>query len=170
MGEQKAPRLQQGSFAGNQTLLFCAVAETEALVQCVGQMVGAGGAHWPLCAAADPSWTPLRPQSLTWRLQRDACIGCRVPSFNTEGWLHSLIKLWLKLNHLITWHVAKHAVWKHTFGNRSMQGGEWMMAWVGGEWECVCREIKKERKQETKDGSKQRRGYKVRGRYSSTGS
>lgn len=37
-----------------------------------------------------------------------------------------------------------------------------MMAWVGGVWECVCREIKKEKKQETKGGSKQRRGFKIR--------
>lgn len=48
--EQKAPRLWQGCSGGNQTLVFCAEAETEALMRCVGQMVGAGGAHWPLCA------------------------------------------------------------------------------------------------------------------------
>lgn len=50
--EQKAPQPWQGCSGGNQTLAFCAVAETEALMRCVGQMVGAGGAHWPLCAAA----------------------------------------------------------------------------------------------------------------------
>ncbi len=50
--EQKAPRPWQGCFGWNQTLVFCAVAETEALMRCVGQMVGAGEAHWPLCAAA----------------------------------------------------------------------------------------------------------------------
>lgn len=57
--EQKAPRLWQGCFGGNQTLVFCAAAETEALMRCVGQMVGAGGAHWPLCAP--PLDSPFRP-------------------------------------------------------------------------------------------------------------
>lgn len=78
-GEQKAPRLQQGSFVGNRTLVFCAVAETEALMQCVGRMVGAGGAHWPFCVllldglveAVDLLWTRLRPQSLTCGLHGD---------------------------------------------------------------------------------------------------
>lgn len=60
--EQKAPRPWQGCFGGNQTLVFCAVAETEALMQCVGQMVGAGGAHWPLCVLLLDA--VLRP--LTW--------------------------------------------------------------------------------------------------------
>lgn len=60
--EQKAPRLWQCCFGGNQTLVFCAVAETEALMRCVGQMVGARGAHWPLCVLLLDAL--LRP--LTW--------------------------------------------------------------------------------------------------------
>lgn len=51
-GSAAALRRLQG-WGGNETLVFCAVAETEALLRCVGQMVGAAGAHWPLlCAAA----------------------------------------------------------------------------------------------------------------------
>lgn len=60
--EQKAPRLWQGCFGGNQTLVFCAVVETEALMRCVGRMVGAGGAQWPLCVLL----LDVRLRPLTW--------------------------------------------------------------------------------------------------------
>ena len=121
---QKAPRLWQGCFGGNQTLVFCAVAETEALMRLVGQMVGAGGSTLaPLCAgagcraqAADP--TRLRCTHRVWPggcsqtpaqtlVQSRCACGCQA----CMNYIHR----WTKTRDLCAQRKAEHRLYTRAF-------------------------------------------------------
>lgn len=88
--EQKAPWPWQGLLrGGNQTLVFCAGDETEALMQSVGQMVGAGAAHWPLCLCRKLLHSGHRPDSRSFTRHsptRDVRRACRC---NACGYSHA---------------------------------------------------------------------------------